>query len=225
MRYYPVFLNLEKKHCLVVGAGEVGRRKAQSLLDSGAGGVTVIDTADPGRDMAWLLECGKVRFERREFRESDLDGVFMVIASTSNHEVNQRIGALCDERGILCNIADLPEQCSFIVPASIRRGDLTVAISTAGSSPALAKRIRRELQESFGDEYAQLLSIMGALRPMMLGLGLETKENTAVFRQLANSNLLEVLASGDLDAAAEILKETLPPSLHDNIPELLNGIV
>ncbi len=225
MRYYPVFINLEKKQCLVVGAGEVGRRKIQSLLDSGAGGVTVIDTAEPGEDMVPLLEYDTLHFECRRFRDSDLDGKFLVIASTSSEEVNWRISNLCAERGILCNIVDQPEKCSFIVPATVKRGDLTVAISTAGRSPALAKQIRKNLQESFGDEYAVLLSIMGKLRPMMLGLGLETKDNTAVFRRIVGSNLLEVLAAGNLDSAAGIFREILPSPLHDNIPELLNGIV
>lgn len=225
MRYYPVFINLEKKQCLVVGAGEVGRRKIQSLLDSGAGSVTVIDTADPGQDMASLLGYDNLRFECREFRDDDLNNIFLVIASTSSEEVNWHISNLCAERGILCNIVDQPEKCSFIVPATVKRGDLTVAISTAGRSPALAKQIRKDLQENYGDEYAALLSIMGKLRPLMLGLGMETKANTVVFREIVASGLLEALAACDLDSAAEILKETLPSPLHVNIPELLNGII
>lgn len=225
MRYYPAFINLEKKQCLVVGAGEVGRRKIQSLLDAGAGSVAVIDTAEPGQDMLSLMESAPLHFECREFRDEDLEGIFLVIASTSSEEVNWHISRLCAERGILCNIVDQPEKCSFIVPATVKRGDLTVAISTAGRSPALAKQIRRNLQENFGDEYAMLLSIMGKLRPLMLGLGQETSENTAVFRKVVASNLLEALASNDLETATVLLKETLPEPLHDNIPELLDGIV
>ncbi|WP_316900532.1 bifunctional precorrin-2 dehydrogenase/sirohydrochlorin ferrochelatase [Pseudodesulfovibrio indicus] len=225
MRYYPIFVNLENKGCLVVGAGEVGKRKIQSLADSGAGHVTIIDTREPDPEMAPLLARPDVDFYCREFADSDLDGKFLVIACTSSEEVNWRISNLCRDRGILCNIVDQPEKCSFIVPATVKRGDLTVAISTAGQSPAMAKRIRKELQESFGDEYASLLSVMGRIRPLMLGLGLKTADNTAVFRSLVDSSLLAAMKGRDLDAVTEILKESLPEPLHDNIPELLDGLV
>lgn len=223
MRYYPIFANLDGRHCLVVGAGGVGMRKTRSLVDSGASRVTVIDTCEPDAD--GLFELPQVEFHCREFRETDLDGVFLAIACTSNNEVNERIGELCATRNMLCNIADQPDMGSFIVPATVNRGDLTVAISTSGQSPAMAKRIRQELQESFGDEYGQVLALMGRIRPLMLALELETKENTAVFRALVNSGLLEALKCRDLDSTTEILKELLPHPLHDNIPELLDGLV
>lgn len=225
MRYYPIFVNLENKGCLVVGAGEVGKRKIQSLIDSGAGTVTIIDTRPADPEMAPLLAQDHVSFLCREFRDTDLDGKFLVIACTSSEEVNWRISTLCAERGILCNIVDQPEKCSFIVPATVKRGDLTVAISTAGRSPAMAKRIRKELQESFGDEYAGLLTLMGRIRPLVLGLGMTTAENTAVLRSLVNSDLLARIKAGDLDGASEILEESLPQPLHANIPELLDGLV
>jgi precorrin-2 dehydrogenase/sirohydrochlorin ferrochelatase len=218
-------VNLENKGCLVVGAGEVGKRKIQSLIDSGAGSVTIIDTRPADPEMAPMLALGHVSFECREFRDNDLDGKFLVIACTSSEEINWRISNLCAERGVLCNIVDQPEKCSFIVPATVKRGDLTVAISTAGRSPAMAKRIRQELQESFGDEYAGLLTLMGRIRPLVLGLGMTTPENTAVLRSLVNSDLLARIKARDLDAASEILKESLPQPLHANIPELLDGLV
>jgi len=225
MRYYPIFVNLENKGCLVVGAGEVGKRKIQSLIDSGAGTVTIIDTRPADQEMAPILALDNVTFECREFRDADLDGKFLVIACTSSEEVNWRISNLCAQSGILCNIVDQPEKCSFIVPATVKRGDLTVAISTAGRSPAMAKRIRKELQESFGEEYASLLVLMGRVRPLLLGLGMPTSENTAVLRSLVNSDLLARIRAAELDAVAEILKESLPPQLHVNIPELLDGLV
>ncbi len=225
MRYYPIFVNLENKHCLVVGAGEVGKRKIQSLIDAGAGQVVIIDNRPAATELAPLLDLDNVEFLCREFVDQDIEGKFLVIACTSSEDVNWRISNLCAGKGILCNIVDQPEKCSFIVPATVKRGDLTVAISTAGQSPAMAKRIRRELQENFGEEYASLLSLMGRIRPLMLGLGLETKDNTAVFRMLVNSDLLDVMKVHDLDGAREILKESLPEPLHENIPELLDGLV
>jgi len=210
---------------MVIGAGGVGKRKIQSLIDSGADLVTVIDTYPADSDMTAILSTGNVCFECREFMDSDLDGKFLVIACTSNKKVNQRISDLCTEQNILCNIADQPEAGSFIVPASIQRGALTIAVSTSGQSPAMAKHIRRELQENFGEEYASMLALMGHIRPLLLELGMETPKNTAVFRELVNSDLLAAIKGQDLDAAQEILKESLPQPLHANIPELLNGLV
>ena len=225
MRYYPIFVNLENRACLVVGAGAVGIRKIRSLLDAGAGQVGVVDTRDPDPQLDALSAHENVTFHRREFRESDLDGQFLVMACTSNEDVNSRVGTLCEQRGILCNIADRPEQCSFIVPATVTSGDLTVAVSTNGQSPAMARRIRRDLQDHFGEEYAGLLELMGRIRPLMLGLGMETAENTNVFRTLVNSDLLAALKGRNLDAATEILKESLPEPLHANIPELVDGLI
>lgn len=225
MRYYPIFVNLEDRHCLVVGAGGVGRRKIQSLIDAGAGRVSVIDTYPADSKLEPLIQQGRIEFQCREFESSDLEGVFLVIACTSNETVNERISHLCREHNILCNIADQPDKGSFIVPAMVRRGDLALAISTSGQSPAMAKRIRRELQEHFGMEYAHVLTFMGRIRPLMLNLGLETEENTVVFRELVNSDLLTAMKNGDLDSAMEILKESLPQPLHANIPELLDGLV
>ncbi|MEF2229550.1 MAG: bifunctional precorrin-2 dehydrogenase/sirohydrochlorin ferrochelatase [Pseudodesulfovibrio sp.] len=225
MRYYPIFVNLENKHCLVVGAGEVGKRKIQSLIDAGAGSVTIIDTLPAAPELKPVTALDNVAFHCREFDDADVEGKFLVIACTSSEEVNWRISHLCAARGILCNIVDQPEKCSFIVPATVKRGDLTVAISTAGRSPAMAKRIRKELQESFGEEYASLLSLMGRVRPLMLGLGLKTADNTAVFRRLVDSNLLDAMRTRDLDEVGEILKRSLPEPLYDQIPELLDGLV
>ncbi|MBG0789956.1 MAG: bifunctional precorrin-2 dehydrogenase/sirohydrochlorin ferrochelatase [Desulfovibrionaceae bacterium] len=225
MRYYPMFVNLENRTCLVVGAGAVGKRKLLSLLDFGAGRVHVVDTREPDAGTKAVLLRENVSFSRREFSEQDLDGVFLVIACTSSEAVNGRIAELCEQRGILCNIADQPEKSGFIVPATVDRGDLTIAVSTAGRSPAVAKRIRKELQENFGDEYAGLLTVMGRVRPLMLGLDRPTEENTGVFRSLANSDLLAALKARNLDSAVEILKESLPEPLHSTIPELLDGLV
>ena len=209
----------------MVGAGEVGKRKIQSLIDSGAGHVTIIETQPADPEMDSINNLDNVDFKCRKFKDNDLDGKFLVIACTSSEEVNWRISNLCAERGILCNIVDQPEKCSFIVPATVKRGDLTVAISTAGQSPAMAKRIRKELQESFGDEYARLLTLMGRIRPLMLGLGLGTKGNTVVFRTLVNSELLTAIKDQKLDAARKILEESLPDPLYANITELLDGLV
>lgn len=224
MRYYPMFVSLEGRACLVVGAGQVGLRKILSLADCGASSVTVIERRETDEALRALASRPEVRILRRDFAESDLDGMFLVIAATSDAALNQRIGSLCRERGILCNLVDAPDQGSFIVPSSVVRGDLTVAISTSGQSPALTKRIRKDLQDQFGEEYARFLEVMRRLRPSVLSLGQETPENSALFRSLVGSRLLEAFRQGDRPLAEAELATLLPPELHPLIPELLHGL-
>ncbi|MGE4292273.1 MAG: bifunctional precorrin-2 dehydrogenase/sirohydrochlorin ferrochelatase [Desulfovibrio sp.] len=225
MRSYPILLNLAEKHCLVVGAGQVGVRKIKGLLDAGAGGVLVVDMAEPTPELAKLLSHPALRFEQRTFRDEDLDGRFLVFAATSNKAVNKRVGELCRKRGLLCNIADQPENCDFIVPATLQRGELMLTVSTGGHSPAFSRKIRKELETLFGCEYEQLLAIMGRVRPLLLALDRPTAENTNIFRALANSDLPRLLATKDADAVRSCLAANLPQELHPNIPELLDGIL
>jgi precorrin-2 dehydrogenase/sirohydrochlorin ferrochelatase len=166
-----------------------------------------------------------VTFERRSFEDSDLDGRFLVIASTSNEELNWRISRACEARGILCNIVDQPEKCSFIVPALFTQGDLTVAISTGGGSPALARKIRKGLGEFLGSEYGAALVLMSRLRPLVLELGLGSPRNGAIFRGLIDSGLLEALERRDAATAKDLLERHVPSELHPRIPEILDGLV
>ncbi|MBU1040672.1 MAG: bifunctional precorrin-2 dehydrogenase/sirohydrochlorin ferrochelatase [Proteobacteria bacterium] len=221
MRYYPMFVSLADRACLVVGAGQVGLRKIETLADCNAASILVVDQNPPDEALGQLLTRPGIGFAQRDFQESDLDGVFLAIASTSSPMVNQRISDLCRERGVLCNIVDQPEACSFIVPATVRRGDLTLAISTGGQSPALAKRIRKDLQEAFGQEYALFLDLMGRLRPLILSLGLDTRVNTEIFRALVGSRLLEALRLGDAELAkAELAAQFLHSSAQGPAEEL-----
>lgn len=227
MRYYPLFVSLEGRSCLVVGAGQVGLRKIETLADCQAASILILDRQAPDQALAQLLERpglhSSLRFEQRDFQDSDLDGVFLAIAATSNAAVNQRISELCRARGVLCNIVDQPEKCTFIVPATVQRGELTLAVSTGGSSPALAKRIRKDLQEAYGREYALFLELMGRLRPLILALGQDTAANTEIFRALVGSRLLKALKDDDAALARAELSAHLPPQLHDQITEILHG--
>ncbi len=223
MRYYPMFVSLEGRSCLVVGAGQVGLRKIETLADAHAASILIIDRNQPEAALRTLLERPGLRFAQRDFQEADLDGVFLAIASTSSPAVNQQISDLCLARGVLCNIVDQPEQCSFIVPATVQRGELTMAVSTGGQSPALAKRIRKDLQEAYGQEYALFLDLMGRLRPRVLSLGQDTGANTETFRSLVGSRLLEALKNGDTALAQAELLAHIPPQLHDQITEILHG--
>ncbi len=241
MRTYPMFVSLAGRACLVVGAGQVGLRKIETLADCGAASILVVDQSPPDADLAALLARPGLAVARRGFQDSDLDGVFLAIASTSSPAVNQRISDLCRARGVLCNIVDQPEACSFIVPALVRRGELTLAVSTGGRSPALAKRIRKDLQEAYGPEYGLFLELMGRLRPLVLSMGLDTAANTEIFRSLVGSRLLEALRLGDAALAQAELAAHLPEDLtsqlhaqlhdqildqrHDPILELITEIL
>ena len=222
MRYYPIYVNLHGKRCLVVGAGQVGRRKIATLAECGAQEILVIDLA-PAEACAELLSHPAVVFACRPYETTDLDGRFLVIASTDDEALNWRISRECAERGIPCNIVDQPEKCSFIVPALFTQGDLTVAISTGGSSPALARKIRQGLGEFLGSEYGALLILMSRLRPMVLGLGLGSPANSKLFRELVNSPLLEALEQADAARAETILRDILPATLHGEAAGLVAG--
>ena len=222
MRYYPIYVNLRGKRCLVVGAGQVGRRKIATLAQCGAEEILVIDLA-PADTCAELLSHPAVVFACRPYETADLDGRFLVIASTDDEALNWRISRECAARGIPCNIVDQPEKCSFIVPALFTQGDLTVAISTGGASPALARKIRQGLGEFLGSEYGALLVLMSRLRPLVLGLGLGSPANSRLFRDLVNSPLLEALEQGDALRAEGVLRDILPASLHHEAAGLVAG--
>ncbi|MFP5258585.1 MAG: bifunctional precorrin-2 dehydrogenase/sirohydrochlorin ferrochelatase [Acidobacteriota bacterium] len=223
MRYYPIYVNLHGKRCLVVGAGQVGRRKIATLADCGAAEILVIDRVPATETCPELLTHPAVVFACRPYETSDLDGRFLVIASTDDEALNWRISRECAERGIPCNIVDQPEKCSFIVPALFTQGDLTVAISTGGGSPALARKIRQGLGEFLGTEYGALLMLMSQLRPLVMALDLGTPANSKLFRDLVHSPLLEALGQGDAARAETILRDILPASLHGEAAGLVAG--
>ena len=164
---YPVFLDIKGKPCLVVGGGEVAFRKTETLLESGATQVKVVaPLLHPG--FAKLGEKGRLKFFRRKFRLSDLKGAAIVVCSTDSEEVNALVGEAAVKRGALVNVVDRPALCNFIVPAVLRNGPLTIAVSTGGASPALAKKIRIQLQKTYGGAFAKKVEALRKLRVKML---------------------------------------------------------
>jgi siroheme synthase-like protein len=158
-RYYPLFADLRGRRCLVVGAGSVGLEKARGLVECGARVTIVAPAADPA------IGVLHARWIPREYESDDLDGCFLVCAATSDTAVNRRVFEEAEERRILCNVADVPELCSFILPAIHRQEPLAIAVSTGGASPALAQRIRDELAERYGAGHAELAQRLESLRP------------------------------------------------------------
>lgn len=191
MRYYPISLDVQNRHCLVVGGGSVGARKISTLLDCGAS-VTVVSP----RISAKLNELAKkttLIIKKKPFQFSDLKDKFLVIGATDNQELNQQIHAEAERLGILCNIADRPEACNFILPSIVKKGDLVIAISTSGSSPAFAKKLRKDFEKQFGNEYAVFLELMGAIRKKLLAKDHKPEVHKPLFEQLINKGLVEMI--------------------------------
>lgn len=221
---YPLFLSLRDSICLVAGFGGVGRRKVAGLLACAPAAVHVFDLREPDDDEGRaLLRHDAVRFHARACTEDDLRPCRLVFAATGSRAENARIAAQCARLGLLCNCVDAPEDGTFIVPAVARTERLAAALSTGGASPALARRWRGEL-EAWLAPRARMSRLMGELRPLVLALGMDTGQNTAIFRTLAASPLQDCLERGDLAGCRALLEQTLPPALHDRITELLDAV-
>jgi siroheme synthase-like protein len=158
-QYYMACLDLEGRRCVVVGGGAVAAEKVAGLLTCAAR-VTVV-----APELHDDLREAPIQWRRRGYRATDLAGAFLVIAATDDRSVNERVHHDAEARGLLCNVADVPELCNFILPAVHREGPIAVAVSTGGASPALAKRIRSEIAERIGPEHAELAERLQALRP------------------------------------------------------------
>lgn len=187
MSFYPICLDLEARHCVVVGGGRVAERKVRGLL-SCAARVTVISpelTVELRRRHA----DGQIEWRAREYQQHDLADAFLVIAATDDEQTQKLVYREAETKNILLNVADVPRRCNFILPATARRGDLAISVSTAGKSPALARKIRLELEKSYGPEYRVMVDILGFLRPEILASGLPQQENEQLFKQLLHDDL------------------------------------
>jgi precorrin-2 dehydrogenase/sirohydrochlorin ferrochelatase len=212
MRYYPVNLDLNNRRCLVVGGGRVGTRKVKTLLQCGA--LVKVVSLSCTDTLQALVKKKAVTFQSRSYHPSDLDHVFMVFAATTDAVLNQRIAGDARRLKVLCNIADAPANSDFVVPSTFRRGDLTIAVSTAGKSPALARRIRLTLEDQWGDEYELLVDILGRIRCVLLEEGHAPDAHKAVFETLLNADLPEMLKKGEWDAVQTLLTKVLGAHFH-----------
>ena len=160
--YYPVSLNIKGRKCVVVGGGEVARRKVKALREHGAK-VTVI-SPELGPELVQLAEHGEIEALNREYRAGDLKDSFLAIAATDDSDTNRQIVREARDRVVLVNVVDDAQNSDFIVPSCLRRGDVTIAVATAGRSPALARKIRTRLEKDFGEEYAALAQLIDEVR-------------------------------------------------------------
>ena len=181
---FPIFLKLESRACLVVGAGIVAEGKIAGLLAERAS-LKVVAPQATAQIRQWA-SAGAIDWEQRTFESRDLEGMFLVIVATSSHEVNTQVFTEAHAKGILCNAVDDPPNCDFYYPAVVRRGDLQIAISTGGQSPALAQRIRQELEKQFGAEYESWVATLGKQREELAATDLDPEVRKRILHELAS---------------------------------------
>lgn len=179
-----MFLKLEGRSCLVVGAGKIGESKIRSLLAAGANVHVIAPWATPTIG-AWA-RAGLLAWDAREFETTDLHSTFLVVAATSSVDVNDRVYREASRRQVLCNVVDDPERCDFYYPAVVRRGDLQIAISTAGKSPALAQRLRREFEAQLAPAFAGWIEELGKVRKKLFARPLKPEHRRRLLHELAS---------------------------------------
>ncbi len=192
--YYPVYLNLNGRRCVIFGGGTVAEGKIGRLLDSGAQVQVISPDATPG--IRQYATEGSVSWEQRKYRQGDLEGAFIAIAATNVREVNRRIFEECEERGVMLNAVDDPPNCSFIAPSIVQRGPVTVAISTGGLSPALARRLRESLQASEDLAWADLAPVMAKARATLRQRGLLSTVDSQRWQCCITPELLAMAQQG-----------------------------
>jgi len=196
--YYPAILDIAGRTALVVGAGKVGEGKIEGLL-LGDARVRVVSLTATDTVRRWAAE-GRIELDERAYESSDLDGAFLVIAATEDNDTNVRVFEDAEARQMLCNVVDVTHLCNFILPSIVRRGDLAIAVSTGGASPAMARRIRLSLAECYGDEYAVAMQLLGALREELKARYPAPADRKVLFERMVYSDLMDMVRAGDLDA-------------------------
>ena len=203
--FYIACLRLSGRRCVVIGGGEVGLEKVEGLLACDAEVTLVAPEAQP--ELAQLAREGSIRWEERPYRSADLDGALIAIAATNDTDLNIRVFDDAEARSMLVNVVDVPPLCNFILPAIVRTGPLAVAISTAGASPALAKRMKREISELFGQPYADLAILLNEARGWAKATLPTYQDRKEFFETIVNGepDPVELLRAGDVAAVRDLI--------------------
>jgi len=198
---FPMFLKLAGRQILVVGAGKVGEPKIEGLLETGAY-IRVVAREASLKVREWA-QAGKIDLELRPFSSEDLDGAFLAIVATNSRSLNERVYHGARDRGVLCNVVDVPDLCDFFYPAVVRRGDLQIAVSTSGQSPSLAQKIRQQLEKQFGPGYETWVAELGETRRLILASDLDKERKLDLLHSLASREALEAALAETHELAAK----------------------
>jgi precorrin-2 dehydrogenase/sirohydrochlorin ferrochelatase len=188
-KLFPLFLKLSARPCLVVGAGTIAESKIASLLEAG-GRVRVVAPEATPQVRSWA-QSNSIEWLQRPFHPDDLEGMFLVVAATSSTQLHERIFEEATQRAVLCNIVDVPPLCDFYYPSVVQRGALQIAISTGGQSPALAQRLRKQLEDQFGPEYEEWLAQLGETRTSLHSTDMDPEERKRLLHEDATEEAFE----------------------------------
>jgi precorrin-2 dehydrogenase / sirohydrochlorin ferrochelatase len=203
---FPMFLKLAGRHVLVVGAGKVGEAKIAGVLESGAR-IQVVSLDATASVREWARD-GRITLSLRAFINDDLNAAFLAVVATSSRILNERIYREAQQRGVLCNVVDVPDLCDFFYPSVVRRGDLQIAVSTAGQSPSLAQKIRQQLEKQFGPGYAAWVAELGETRRLILASNLDMESKLDLLHSLASRDAAEAALAAGEKATANTKEET-----------------
>jgi precorrin-2 dehydrogenase/sirohydrochlorin ferrochelatase len=202
--YYPVFLDLKDKQCVVIGGGMVAARKIESLVSCGAKVKVISPEINPE-----IVAMTDIEIKHRKYKSGDLKDAFLVIAATNDEEENKTISKEAKKQHVFCNVVDQADLCSFIVPSVVEKGMIKIAISTSGASPSLASKLRREIDSHIGSEYEILARILNKIRPLVLSQEGGHSEHKRIFDVLIDSQLLDAISDNDRVLAEQILLQAL----------------
>ncbi len=210
MNYYPTFLNLHHKRCFIVGGGKIGERKARKLLEAGASLTIISPDLTPALEL--LKREKKLTHIKRRYKKGDLKDAFLVIAATSDESLNREISFHAPG---LVNVVDMPGLCNFIVPSIVRRGDLTIAISTSGVSPSLAKSIRKELEKIYTNDFKRYLVFLKGFRNKIFSLSLHNKKREGLLKEAGSQESIHLLRDEGIKAVKEKLQRRIGRTCED----------
>jgi len=213
MRYYPVYLDLKDRAVLVVGGGLIAEGKALQLVEAGARVRLVSPDLTPR--LAELAESGGIEYREGKFEIGDLKGVALVISATNDQAANEEVARLAAELGLLFNVVDQPALCSFITPALVTRGNLQISVSSAGGSPSVAQRVKREIGELIGDEYGELLEVAAEMRAEAKRVIPDFEDRRKVLHAFAESEAIELLRAGKREEARQLAFKLLREALEE----------
>lgn len=224
MNYFPLFLDLSERICLVVGGGRVACRKIKTLTSCGPAAIRVVDPYARADEVCARAGTEDIEFIEQVFTSDLLRGVSLAFACTADKEENLRVFRACKKAGVPCNVATC-EGGDMILPALFSRGDLNIAVSTSGASPALSRRVKEKLDHVFGPEYALLAELLRAIREPVLLQDRCQNENAEIFRRLVEDDVLKALRDGDRQGLIRILEKELPASMQAGIGDLVDALV